>query len=574
MGAGIATVVTLVLSITPESVGVLNAPRVTINAQAGDQFDPHVDQDLAAYSSSVDTQTNTVQEIRFFRFSTNLDSAIPNALPGGARANDLLSDVDDGRIVFTRIFPDRRAIMLFDAATQAVSELAPTAGSERMGVAIGAQTVAFVDYAAAGDGSGELMVLDLATGAVTRLTTDAVFDANPAVSPDGAVVTWERCASFANCDIWSATRGAGGWTTRALTTALLNERSPDSNGAQVVLERFNPTGPTGSDLVLVPAAGGAETVLEFPGEQYNPSIRGQLVAFESRESAQANSDIYLIDLAHNRAFQVTATPAYSESLNDVTVLPSGEVRIVWQANDEADITKGNIYGATFTLPAAPGGTDGGTGGGGGNTCLGRTTTLEATRVYSPTHATDGVATFTAPFALELPAQIPVTAGNSGNKKVVLVIDLGGTTLRCQYRGGSPKAHPASAADLAAATAYHFVSCHDASGDEDDADAMAAPTAPSYGPGSVVTAVGVRLHVQGGDSRQPLTTVALALTEACTVEAQGDGLEADGGLDVLGCSSTSGAAVPLVVLLALAVLALRRPASIRVVARRERRKLSR
>lgn len=584
MGAGFATVVTLVLAITPDSVTLLNAPRVTINAQSGDQFDPHVDRDLAAYSSSVDTLTNTVQEIRYFRFSTGTDSAIPNTLPGGERANDLLSDVDQGRIVFTRIFPDRSAIMLFDAAAQAVSELAPAAGSNRIGVAIGAQTVTFIDYAAAGDGSGEVMVLDLSTGAVTRLTTDTVFDANPAVSPDGDVITWERCATFANCDIFSATRTATGWTTRALTSALFNERSPDTNGAQVVLERFNPTGPTGSDLVLVPAAGGPETVLEFPGEQYNPSIRGQLVAFESRGSAQANSDIYLVDLANNRAFQITATPAYSESLNDVTVLSTGEVRVVWQANDEADVTRGNIYGATFTLPALPsvdagtggGGTGGGSGsgGGGGTTCLGRSATLEATRVYSPTHATDGVATFSAPFALEIPAEIPVTAGNAGNKKVVLAIDLGGTTLRCQYRGGSPKAHPASAEDLALAGTYRFVSCHDAGGADDDADASTAPSAPSYGAGTVVTAVGVRLHVQGGDSRQPLTQVALTVTEACTVEAQGDALAPDGGLDVLGCSSTSLSAAPAFALLALAALALRRPASIRVVARRERRKLQR
>lgn len=331
--------------------GPLPVTPITIDNGVGDQFDPHVDQDLLVYSSAVDTlAAGLIQEIRYYRFSTGTVSSIPNTLPDATLANDLLSDVSQGRIVFTRVFPGvRTAIMLFDTTTGILSELAPAPASSRIGTAIGGQTVTFVDYGLVGDGSGEIMVLDLTTSALTRLTNDTVYDANPKVSPDGNVVTWERCQSSANCDIYSATRSGSTWNIRQIATGPLNERSPDSNGTQVVFERDDLSGPTGSNIVLVPVAGGAETVLEFPGEQYNPSIRGQIVAFESRVGF-GNPDIYIADLATNRYFQVTNTPSRAEMLNDVTVLPTGEIRVAWQGVEETDPFNGSIYAATFTLP--------------------------------------------------------------------------------------------------------------------------------------------------------------------------------------------------------------------------------
>ncbi len=178
--------------------GLLPLSPITIDNRIGDQFDPHVDQDLAVYSSAVDIVTGAlIQEIRYYRFSTGTVSSIPQTLPDGYLANDLLSDVNQGRIVFTRVIPgSRTAIMLFDPDTGILSELAPAPASRNIGVAIGGQTVAFVDYLLAGDGSGEIMVLDLTTSALTRLTNDAVYDANPKVSADGNVVTWERYFTF------------------------------------------------------------------------------------------------------------------------------------------------------------------------------------------------------------------------------------------------------------------------------------------------------------------------------------------------------------------------------------------
>src|SRR3989304_6841035 len=64
---------------------------VTVNAGAGDQYDPHVSGDWAAYTSD--------NSIRYYRFSTAADAAIPM----GGSARDLLSDISGSKIVFSRV---------------------------------------------------------------------------------------------------------------------------------------------------------------------------------------------------------------------------------------------------------------------------------------------------------------------------------------------------------------------------------------------------------------------------------------------------------------------------------------
>ncbi len=590
MGTLAATVLSMTLMVTPSNGGLLLPPQITINDQPGEQFDPHVDANTAAYSNAVDLgPAGLLQQIRYYDFPTNQDLAISNLLAGGGMANDLLSDVDQGRIVFTRLFPDRSAIMLFDTTTQVLTELAPAPSTTRMGVALGSQTVAFVDYAS---GPGELMVLDLTTSLVTRLTNDAVFDTNPAVSPDGNVITWERCASSANCDVYRANRSGGLWLIAPLSSQILNERSADTNGTLVVFQRENLAGPTGTNIVLVPVVGGTETVLEIPGEQYNPSIRGQLVAFESRETF-GNPDIFLVELTSNRIFQITNTPDRSESLNDVTVLPNGEVRLVWQSVALTEPNNANIYAATFTLPAAPV-VDAGTPDAGspqndaGVTCLNRSLTLEATRFHSPTRSVDGQVNFTPSMSFAIPATIPVVAGNAGNKKASLTINLGNRTVNCEYRSRSHQAHPTSPAQLALASSYVLQSCrvqygrcddddddHDDGDDDDDDDDRRNTT---YTAGTVVGAISARLHIQNGDTHQPLTRARLTLAEVCTATSTvSSPLEAGNDLDgaqAAGCSSSGASLTPFLVAFAFLALMLRRSASIRLVTQREQRRLQR
>lgn len=580
MGSGVVGMLAaLMVAAAPVNGGALSVSQITVNDQLGDQFDPHVDGNLAAYSSVSLIGFDQYEQIHYFDFGANLDAIIPNLLPDGGLARDLLSDVDSNRVVFTRIFGDRNGIMLFDRATSSITELAPAPSSQRLGVALGGNAVAFIDYGFTSNGSGELMVLDLPGSTPVRLTNDLAIDDSPAVSNDGSTITWSHCESFANCDIWVARRTGSTWAVSALAATLAQESDPDSNGTLVAFQREDPT-TFETDLVIVPAAGGAENVIPLVGNQRHPSIRGDLVAFEHRVDPIGLSDIALIELSTNRLFLLTNTPSINETLNDVTVLPDGRVRVVWQASDLNDSPNNNVYGATFTLPSPP-------------ICSTGTKTLEASRTYANpncdhddddhrgTQWTDATVAVNA--TITVPASLPVTAGNAGNGFATLTFATTNGNIVCKYRGGANQMHPTSPAQVAAGLNYLFDRCE-------------GVTLHAGDPLAVST---VSLHVQIGDSRRPVTTVRVALATTTCVnplppliaprphhhyEGHHDDddefatlsnelVDGTSGPNA-GCSS-SGATLPLFMLLGLALLLMRRqPAAIRLVARSERRKLRR
>jgi hypothetical protein len=94
--------------ITPGAPVLVTSPGVVINNGPGDQTDPHVSGDLASY-----TDGNVNSSVRYFRFSTALDQAIPT--PTGV--SDSLSDVSGSRIVFTRAVGGCDRLLLFDVGT-------------------------------------------------------------------------------------------------------------------------------------------------------------------------------------------------------------------------------------------------------------------------------------------------------------------------------------------------------------------------------------------------------------------------------------------------------------------------
>jgi len=165
--------------------------------------------------------------------------------------------------------------------------------------------------------------------------------------------------TYPSCDIHQAVLTSGVWVTSAVTSNNgFREESPDTDGSFVVYASNRGAASDGWDVFYRPVGGGAETRLEIPGDQIFPRIAGGVIAFASRAvptiSVPApNSDIYLYEIATNRVFQITNTPDVSEWLSDVTVLPNGDVRVVWDANDEVEVIDHNVYGATFTLPPPP-----------------------------------------------------------------------------------------------------------------------------------------------------------------------------------------------------------------------------
>lgn len=232
-----------------QAVAPVNGPPptltpVTINNGAGDQYDPHISGDWAAYSSDL--------SIRYYNFATNTDAEIPM----GASARDLLSDVSGSKIVFTRVITGlETALMVFDAATPAVAPvaIAPANGTTRIGDAIGGNTVAYIDFGL--QINGELVIHNLNTSTSTRITNDSAFDTNPSVSPDGNVVTWEHCnISTSNCDIWQAVKNGPVWAVSPASDTANQENNPDTNGTLVVYDSARAGNP---DIFWRPVSGGA-----------------------------------------------------------------------------------------------------------------------------------------------------------------------------------------------------------------------------------------------------------------------------------------------------------------------------
>lgn len=336
----LATVVVPVAAqVTPPPPIVVNSPIVTVNNSPGDQTDPHVDGDFTAYTDTVRS------EIRYYQFSTGVDAAIP----GSDTVIDILSDVNGGRVAFSRIAPDRNAIMVFDTATALLTEIDPHAGSNRLGEALGGNTLAYIDFSS---GLGDIYAYDLGASppATPQLVSaDPSAEGNPNVSPDGNIIVWERCiTSLTNCDILKGVRSGGTWSVSAVAASPDPEGNPDTDGQWIVYDALY----NGSRHVhFQPAAGGPDVELNVPGVQLNPSISKGFIGFESRANDGAPADLFVYDIANNILYQVTSTANVNENLNDISVLDNGDIRMVWAANDGAD-GKQDIHATTF-MPITP-----------------------------------------------------------------------------------------------------------------------------------------------------------------------------------------------------------------------------
>jgi hypothetical protein len=332
------------MAVTPANGGPVGGPHVTINADTGDQNDPHVSGDLAAYTYAA----GTTSVVRFYDFVSGADASVPNA---GER--DLLSDVSGGRIAFSRVTDDRTTCMVYEVATNQLIEIAGAPGVNRLGTAIGGNTVAFVDLLV---GNRDILVADLPAGAPVNVSISADFDYSPAVAPSGNAVVWVRESADTLTDVLKAVRSGGAWGPPQVVAATADpENHPDTDGTTVVYDSERPTSVGGSDIYFQPLAGGAETQLEILGAQRNASISGGIIAFESTGlEPDAKSDIFLYEIATNRLFQLTDTPTLGEQLSDVSVLADGSIRVVWAADEDASPTAlHDVLGATITLPAVP-----------------------------------------------------------------------------------------------------------------------------------------------------------------------------------------------------------------------------
>ncbi len=327
------SVPTLVLAQAPSLNGVFSV----VNNGPGHQTDPHVDCDLAPYTN--DDNEGTLQ-IRYYDFVTGADQAVPG---NGA---DSLSDVSGSRIAFTEGTAFGSQVIIFDTATQSRTIIP---GFQTRKPALGGNQLAFEDRSySANANQSEIVLFDLGSQARTRVTSDTLLDKNPALSPDGSALVWEKCQSAGtraglDCDIYSAVRTGPSTISTQLLTGPGEDRGPDTNGSLVVYvsDRSGE-----NDIYYQPVSGGAETRLSIPGDQRDVSISGSLIAFESNGGGP-QYDIHVFDVANNILYQVTNTPV-NETLNDVSVC-GGAGRVVYAA-PAADF---DVLAYTFTPPPPP-----------------------------------------------------------------------------------------------------------------------------------------------------------------------------------------------------------------------------
>jgi hypothetical protein len=331
--AAVAVATTVVLAITPVPSGNVTGAPILIDSSPGNQSDPHVSGDIAAYTDQSDGV------IRYYDFLTMAPGSI--LTPMGS--TDQLSDVNGNHVAFARKTGPNRALMVFDVTTWNTVQIGPD-DSGAFSTALGNDTVAFVS-------ENDIKVGRISDpgAALANLSASAAFDLSPAVSPDGHAVVWQECTG-SNCSILKAMFNGTSWSSAVVVAnAPAVNASPDTDGVSIVYDSDRAGSVDGSDICIQALSGGSDMQLSIAGAQRNPSIASGIVAFESTPFGAFSADLFIYEISSNRLFRLTDTPALDEELSDVTVLSDGSIRVVWAAHPETT-SDNDIFAQTFTLP--------------------------------------------------------------------------------------------------------------------------------------------------------------------------------------------------------------------------------
>ena len=175
------------------------------------------------------------------------------------------------------------------------------------------------------------------TAPAVCLTSDSTMsNRDPNVSPDGSTVTWAKCLSDGTgCDIYVAQRAVdGAWRVVQLTDSTGEDILPETDGNKVTYASNaagdfdiwfkDVDGSNDRTLVLTDVPGSIET---------NPTISGGAILFEREAPGSTNADLYLYRLTTNELFRLTDTPSADETLNALSLAPTGDLRVAWAQPD-------------------------------------------------------------------------------------------------------------------------------------------------------------------------------------------------------------------------------------------------
>ncbi len=319
--------------VTPNVQPPITGTQTTVNNGPGDHSDPHISGNLVSYSNSDGTNFT----IRYHDLPTASDNVVPNS-----GTFDFLSDVKGSVIAFTRVSSSASSIFTYTVGAASAVEVDPTPGSSRQFAQIGLNTIVWQEFVSAS--AADIVLFNTVTNAKTHLTGGAGrLDQNPAVSSDGTVVAWVSCANIlAPCDVWSGTLSGTVWTAHQLTNNAGRCSHPDTNGSVVV---YSCDRGGGDRLFWQPAAGGPEQELNLAGNQSDPSIGGQWVAFSGLAGGATSHSIFVYNISTNNLSQVSSTTGDNQ-LNDVSITSDGVVNVVWQVQN-ASIS---VYAFSFNSP--------------------------------------------------------------------------------------------------------------------------------------------------------------------------------------------------------------------------------
>jgi hypothetical protein len=247
------------------------------------------------------------------------------------------------------------SVLLFDTAlppssTNPFPVVVVPVGATLFNGSIRGNIVTYEDHT--GGDLGNVFVHDLAANTNTQLTQpDTAEDVQSRVSPGGNLVVWQHCPNDdTHCDIWKAVKANGTWTASGITNGFTHA-NPDTNGDVIVYDSATyPRPVSGSDLFLRDAAN-IEYEIELPGDQSLPRIAGDFITFlgEVTPGDLSHHDLFLYQLSTNRLWNVTNTPLVDESLSGVTVLPTGEVLVVYESDEL--VTSTTVHALRFTVPS-------------------------------------------------------------------------------------------------------------------------------------------------------------------------------------------------------------------------------